>query len=360
MPFPTPFLTETRARSRDDVTVALEVDALPGNSPARILADANGGLAFETYEGIRQQAEQFLPDKAEKEFLLRWAAIYRLPVQLATFAEGIVTVTGLDARVVPAGQQFSADGVLYQSEEAVTVGTDPTPVPVRALTAGVAGNLAAGATMALTTAVSGVDAAAVVVAMAGGVDAESPESLRDRVVTRMSKPPMGGDADDYVAWAREVPGVTRAWCAPNEMGPGTVTMRFMMDTLRATLGGFPTSDDVAVVQAHIDMHRPVTVLDCFVFAPIPEPIDFTVSDLVRDTPATRAAITASVKAMLAERAAPARSEGGAHVPAQTIHREWVSAAILDAAGVENFELTMVDHVMPNNGAMGVLGTITYG
>ena len=38
-----------------------------------------------------------------------------------------------------------------------------------------------------------------------------------------------GDNDDYVAWATEVPGVTRAWCSPNGMGAGTVVVRFVRD-----------------------------------------------------------------------------------------------------------------------------------
>jgi uncharacterized phage protein gp47/JayE len=73
-----------------------------------------------------------------------------------------------------------------------------------------------------------------VVQLTGGTDQETDDELRLRVLTRIRQPPMGGDADDYVAWALAVPGVTRAWCSPLEMGIGTVTVRVMCDDLRAT------------------------------------------------------------------------------------------------------------------------------
>jgi len=38
----------------------------------------------------------------------------------------------------------------------------------------------------------------------------------------------------------------------------------------------------------------------------------------------------------------------------------VSEAILDAPGVDEFMLTMEDHVMPSPGHMAVLGSIHYG
>ena len=196
--------------------------------------------------------------------------------------------------------------------------------------------------------------------MSGGADAETDDELRVRVLDRIRMPPMGGDADDYVAWALAIPGVTRAWTSPLEQGPGTVTLRFMMDDVRASndplTNGFPTSDDVAAVQALVDAQRPVTA-DLFVAAPIPEPIGYTVTNLDNDTPGVRAAITVSVTAMLADRAKPAWSKNGVGQPAQAIYSAWVSDAALNTAGVGYFDLVMADHVMPNNGAMAVHGKI---
>src|SRR6478736_4591283 len=87
--------------------------------------------------------------------------------------------------------------------------------------------------------------------MTGGADTETDDQLRARVLFRIQQPPMGGDANDYVAWALAVPGVTRAWCSPLEMGMGTVTVRFMMDELRASNGGFPLGEDIETVSDYL-------------------------------------------------------------------------------------------------------------
>ncbi|AWN43174.1 baseplate J/gp47 family protein [Methylobacterium durans] len=360
MPFAIPTLPETRALSRDFLAAYLAGGAdLPPNSRARVLSDGNAGLAFGAYQFIARLATEFLPDTASAEFLDRWANIFLNGRQAATFSEGSITVTGVEGTFVPVGTLLAGGGASFEVLVQTTVGDTVTPVPIRATTAGTAGNLVAGAALAFTTAIAGVDAAALVVSLSGGVDTESDASLRDRVLERIRKPPMGGDADDYVAWARAVPGVTRAWTSPGELGPGSVTLRFMMDDLRADAGGFPTADDVATVQTYMDERRPVAVQDFIVAAPVPEPIDFTITGLSSNTPGTRTNIAASVATMLREKAAPARAVNGTRVPAQTIYAAWVAEAAMAAVGVDHFDLAMSDHVMPYNGALAVLGEITY-
>jgi uncharacterized phage protein gp47/JayE len=368
MPLAIPTLAETRGLSRDAVIEALRVGALPGNCPAAILADDNGALAFLVLQYIARQAQEYLPDQAGEQMLQRWADIFlpggRKP---ATYSVLTATLSGPAGTVVPQGTQFSNNGIQFQTLGAVTLGglAVSTPISVRALTAGTVGNLDAGTGLALVSAISGVDAAAIVTEVTTyGIDVESVESLRDRVLFRIRKPPMGGDADDYVAWAREVPGVTRAWCAPNGMGIGTVVVRFMMDDLRAANGGYPGQDDIAAVTAHIDTKRPVCVKDFFVTAPIPQGLAISIKNLNPDTPSVRAAIEASVQAMIKQRAAPASALNGSLVEAQTIYASWVSEAISAAEGVDYFDLVFADAPMPDGGSMATLlpeygGTISY-
>jgi uncharacterized phage protein gp47/JayE len=159
---------------------------------------------------------------------------------------------------------------------------------------------------------------------------------------------MGGAQYDYVAWAKQVPGVTRAWAAP-EQGPGTMTVRFLMDDLRADDDGWPTPADIETVAAYIDLKRPVTVKDCYVMAPIKQFLDLTISDLAVDDAATRAAIEQSIRNMLFVQAAPG----------QTIYRSWVDEAISNAVGEDHHTLTLDDLVMPAPGYMAVLGTILF-
>jgi len=363
MPLQIPTLAETRGLSRDAVIEALRVGALPGNCPAGILADDNGALAFLVLQYIARQAKEYLPDEAGEQMLQRWADIF-LPggQKAATYAILAATLSGPAGTVVTQGTQFTQGGILFQTTADATLGgTDVlTPITVRALTAGIVGNLPADSTLSLVAAISGVTASATVTRITSyGVDIESIDSLRDRVLFRIRKPPMGGDADDYVAWAREVPGVTRAWCAPNAMGPGSVTIRFMMDELRASSGGFPTTDDCAAVKAYLDTVRPVTVRDLFVFSPIAQPVDVAIGNLSVSNASTQAAIVSSLKAMLMQRAAPARAVNGSRVDAQTIYAAWVSEAISAAEGVDYFDLVFADSVMANNGCMATLGTVTF-
>lgn len=164
---------------------------------------------------------------------------------------------------------------------------------------------------------------------------------------------MGGADYDYVAWTKEVPGVTRAWAAPLEMGIGTVTVRFMMDDLRADvdplIDGFPLTEDVAIVKSYLDSKRPVAIKDFFVEAPIPQAINLTISGLVTDTSAVRGAIRQSLHDMLDDRA----------IPGQKVFRSWVDEAISQAVGEDSHELTFTTTNMASNGHLAVLGTITY-
>jgi len=198
------------------------------------------------------------------------------------------------------------------------------------------------------TPVANVDASAIVVSMTGGTDTETDDELRARILERIRNPPMGGDAEDYVQWALAVPGVTRAWSYPQEQGMGTVTVRFMMDDLRAPTG-FPTPQDVQNVTIALDNVRPVAVKDFFVEAPVAYSLSFTISNLVVDNPSTEQAINDSVTAMLHDKATP----GG------TVYRSWIDEAIAGTANVDHYDLTFTDTAMPDGGSLAVLGTITF-
>jgi uncharacterized phage protein gp47/JayE len=215
MPWTTPSLTDWRKQSRDYVVANLPIrGVLLPNSPMRVMADNSAGLAYQEMLYLAWLADQLLPDTAEAEWLDRHAAIWlpnrgRKP---ASFASGSATVTGIADTVLPSGSLFTAqagDGTTlqYQTTADATVSTTPTPVSLRANTAGAAGNLAAGAILALVAGPpgGGVDSSAVVVSMDGGADEETDDELRVRVLARIQKPPMGGDASDYEAWALQVP-----------------------------------------------------------------------------------------------------------------------------------------------------------
>jgi uncharacterized phage protein gp47/JayE len=344
-----------RGLVRDDVRASLPgADASVPNSVLRVLSDAQGGLCHLTLQYIDWLALQLLPDTAETEWLDRHGQIWLTNSdgtkgrKQATFASGSVTFTGIDGTVVPIGTQLSST-VGYETTADITIGTGPTEAPVRALDPGVVGNMSYGDTLSLATAVPNVDGIATVVEMDGGVDTENDDDLRARILHRIQNPPMGGAQADYVTWALAVPGVTRAWAAP-EQGIGTMTVRFLMDELRADDDGWPQPTDVQAVADYIDKMRPVTVKGCYVVAPIKQFIDVSIAHLVPSTMAAAGAIEVSIREMLHELAAPG----------QTIYAAWISYAIMNAPGVQSFQLlSTADCVMPDLGHMAVLSTILY-
>lgn len=359
MPWQTPTLREVRGLVRDSIRGSLPgADALVPNSVLRVLSDNQGALCHLTLQYVDWLALQLLPDTAETEWLDRHGDIWLTNAdgttgrKVATLAYGIVNFEGAGGTIVPKSTQLqsSAGGILYETTDVVTVLADAlTPGPVRALDPGSEGNLPAGTELTVLGGI--IDVNAFVVDLTGGTDEENDDDLRTRVLQRIRQPPMGGATHDYVRWALAFPGVTRAWCAPNEMGVGTVTVRIMMDDLRANNDGFPYQSDCDMVAAYVDTVRPVAVKDFWVLAPIKQIIDVNIGSLVPDTTEVRAAIEVSLEEMLINYAAPG----------QTIFAAWKATAIMNTANVVSFDLLdWTDDVMASVGCMAALGDIIYG
>lgn len=358
MPWNTPTLRQTRELVRDEVTSALSGAILIGNNVLRVMSDTQAGLCHLVLRFIEWLARQLLPDTAETEWLDRHGDIWLVNSdktvgrKTATLAQGTVTIVATRfGSVVPSGSRLMFGQIEYETTEEVTIyETAPTPIKIRALDPGSAGNLPEGTHLTFVTPIDGVEESALVVALVGGTETESDDDLRIRVLERIRQPPQGGASHDYVRWAKAVPGVTRAWCAPNEMGIGTVTVRILMDVLREEDDGWPTEVDLALVTAYMDTVRPVAVKDFWVLAPVKQRIDIHIRNLQPDTPDVRAAIEQSLDDLLYALAAPG----------QTIFAAWKYTAVMNAPGVVSFSLTTTDDdVMESKGHMAVLGDIVY-
>ena len=354
MPWSTPTLKETRKLTRDYVLSQLKARAMVPNSALRIMSDGQGGLTHLTLLYLDWLAKQLMPDSAEQEWLDRHGQIWLVNAdgskgrKAATYAHGEVQFDGAASTTVPIGTVMSGgNSVNYQTVTAGAIGSDGLgSADAVALTAGSVGNLPDGT--ALTVAQQGVDGATLFGDMTGGVDQETDDQLRERILFRIQNPPMGGSQPDYIRWATSVPGVTRAWAA-QEIGPGTMTVRFLMDDLYPDNYGLPQQADIDEVRDYIDTKRPVTVVDCFVMAPILFFYDITIRNLADDTETVRADIERSIKDMEF-----ARSQ-----PGQTMYRSWVSEAISQAVGERQHELDFETTVMPSAGYMPTLGTVLY-
>lgn len=370
MPWNLPTLKTVRQNARAYIMGTLKgSNALIPNSVLRVLSDCNAGLAHLVLQFIAWLANQILPTNAIDEWLDRWATMYLVNAdgskgrKQATYSVGtfMATVTAFSGATIPDGTLLSgANGVTYQTTaQGQSAGSGPITVPIVALTAGAIGNLDPTTPLSFTTPINGVLIAGQVGVLVGGTDTETDDQLRYRLLFRLANPPMGGDANDYVQWTLSVPGVTRAWAA-QDMGVGTMTVRFMCDVLRASQNGFPTQTDINAVTAYLNTVRPVTVKDLFVVAPTPFLVSFTITNLTPDDSTTWAGIIQSVQTMIFQKGAPAFTLDGVLQPAQTIFAVWVNDAIYSAPDVDSFDFVADDFVPPDNGSLAVLGNVIHG
>ncbi len=214
---------------------------------------------------------QVFPDTAESEYLLRWAAIWGVSRKPGSQASGTAVASGTAGVVIPEGTRYrDSRGLWYVVTAEVVVADEGTAtLTLEAEMAGADANLEPGAEVHLVSPIAGLEMAAVSLGLSGGSDAEDDESLRSRLLEKLRNPPHGGNADDYVQWTLEVPGVTRAWCLPLWLGIGTVGVTFVCDD--DPEGPIPSASKVAEIQAYLDKRRPVTAA-LVVFAPEPLPV----------------------------------------------------------------------------------------
>lgn len=354
MPFARPTLTEIIDRLVTDVA-----SRLPGvgttllrRSLAGVLARAEAGGIYSLYGYLDFIARQALPDTAEDEYLLRWAAIWlpdgRKP---ATFAAGTnaLQVSGTIGAFMPSGTLLvRSDNVVFRTTADVTLVTDTGVVSVTAQLAGASGNTQPGIALTLQQPVMGFSSTAVVVSpgILGGVDEESLAALQARLIKRIQEPPQGGSVADYETWALAVPGVTKVWVAPLELGPGTVTVRIGNDDVGANY--IPSPAVVAAAQAYIDERRPVTA-DVTVLAPVADPRPHSIA-LSPNTTATQNAARAELVDMYARES----------VPGGVIRLSKIREAVSVANGVLDSNVTVpaADYDAPT-GYLPTVGAITW-
>ena len=354
MPFDRPTLPVLVERTRTDATSRLTTDEQLRRADAEVFARVQAGAVHGLYGYLDYIANQVMPDTAEAGVLERHASIWGITRRPAEYATGTVAFTGTTGAVVPAGTLLkSAAGIQFATAADATLAAGTAAATVTAVAAGASGNLPSATVLNLVSPIAGVQSAATVQApgTVNGSDIEADDSLRARVLSRIRQAPHGGADFDYTAWALEVPGVTRAWVYPLELGAGTVTVRFVRDDDASPI---PDAAEVAAVQAYIDALRPVTAA-VTVVAPVAVPLNFTISGLTPDTAAIRAAVEAELADLLRREAEPEGGAGEGTILLSHI-REAVSLAAGEADHVLVSPAANVTHTL---GQIATMGTVTW-
>lgn len=259
---------------------------------SRVVAAATNTL----YGYLDYLAQNMLPDLADEIWLSRHAAMKKCPRKSATAATGYARLDSVDdGYTIAAGVSITNDDLtIYTTTASATSANGILRVPVTCSVTGEAGNMDDGLTLTLSTPITGLSSSWVSDSIQGGSDIEGLEDWRGRVIDRWYYIPKSGADDDYVTWAKEVSGITRAWTYRSWMGVGTVGVMVANSDLDNPI------PDVATVTAasdYIETLAPVAGSDLYVFAPIPHTINFRIL-LSKDTAAIRYAVTAELKAFL--------------------------------------------------------------
>jgi uncharacterized phage protein gp47/JayE len=370
MPFPRPTLTVLRSQAMQDITSS----DIPGAngflrmSVLRVLAWVEAGMAFLHYGFMDWICKQAIPYTCTDEFIDGWAGLKGVTRLPPTPASSVWAGTGVNGSPLPAGTVINRqDGFNYVTTAAGEVASGAISVPFVAQTPGSAGNADFGTPLTLATVIEGINSNGVAAAVvSGGTDMETDAAFRTRMLQVYANPPQGGAASDYVTWALQVPGVTRAWCQKLPAGPGTVGVYTMWDIVNAAEGGFPqgtngtateetrdthATGDQLTVANHIYPLRPVTAL-LYSYAPLAEPLNFTVAGLLPSTPTAQTAVIEALTELLYVKASPL-----ADTP---IDQSDVDAAISARPEVDSFRVTApVFPVTSTLGSIFTLGTVTF-
>ncbi|HFT1339753.1 TPA: baseplate J/gp47 family protein [Escherichia coli] len=255
-----------------------------------------------------------------------------------------------DARSVSTGIAGSViqrdDLVQYTATADATSSGGVLRVPIACSTAGAVGNADDGTALILVTPVNGLPSSGVTDTLTGGFDTEDLETWRARVIERYYWTPQGGADGDYVVWAKEVPGITRAWTYRHWMGTGTVGVMIAGSDL---INPIPEESTETAARQHIGPLAPVAGSDLYVFRPVAHTVDFHIR-VTPDTPEIRAAITAELRSFLLRDGYP---QGELKVSR-------ISEAISGANGEYSHQLLApAENISIAKNELAVLGTISW-
>ncbi len=376
MPYARPSLSDLRNQVAQDIAAGLPgSDALLRFSSLNITGTAQANLANLHYGYLDWISLQSVPFTSSGEFLEGWAAlknVYRMPAVQAT--GGQITFTGVAGTDIPLGTLINrGDGVGYTSTADAVVaisGTAVVPAIANADPTGLTGafgNCPVNTVMTLGQAINGIQSNGVVAtAFTSGADVEQDSSLMSRMLLAYQTTPQGGATTDYIEWALEVNGVTRAWCNGSGFGAGTVVVYVMLDSVESAFNGFPqgvngvssselrpatvaTGDQLNVAN-YIFAVQPVTAL-VYLCSPVAAAQNFTISGIATASAATKAAIASAIAGVFLQYGT---AMGG------VIDMSYIESAIAAISGTAGFVITIPSgNIATTIGYLPTLGIVSY-
>lgn len=252
---------------------------IPHNScdlAARLYASAAQIQAL--YHQAQWVLDQSFPQTAQGIYLDQHAALRGLRRDTAARATGVIrfgAAAPLTDLTIEAGTVcMTKSGVRFSTiEDAVLpAGTTYIDVPAQAVNAGSEGNAAAGTITIMSALPTGIQACVNPDAFSGGTDAESDETLRQRLMDSYKRLPNGANAAYYEQTALSCAGVAAATAVGRPRGIGSV------DVYVAADDGIPGEETLNAINAYLQQRREISV-DLQVLAPTTEVVNISVAIL---------------------------------------------------------------------------------
>lgn len=215
----------------------------------------------------------------------KWGMARRAAVK----AKAIVKLSGEEGTEIPAGFMVSTAAVYnrpsisFTTDEAATLGEEPVSVTVTAVNAGADGNVGANTIVIVDSPIKGLATIDNPAPAFGGIDEESDESLRERIVEYEQTQGISfvGSYIDYKRWALEVTGVGAVQVQGGQNGDCTVKL------ILTGSDGNPASEEVCQ-----------DVYDHIMRPDDPSQRLASVCDLLTVSPATTVKVTVSAEVEL--------------------------------------------------------------
>ncbi len=262
----------------------LEANVLPG-SDHYIRADAIAKRLAIAFGNLEAVLATLSPLQAEGEYLEALCSVFGITRRGASKAAGYltITVTGGASVTIPAGYQCTSQaGIKYQTTSANVGVTNGASVQVQAVSAGAAGDVAAGELVTWDSASVGFLASTAVVAaggLANGRDEDSNEKLRERLIDRLSYPQGGGNVSQVRAWAEGTSAaIEKAYVYAAARGPGSINVALTSEGGDRAVAAIYVAEVAAAIAREQPGHASVNVksasvqwLDIVLLAKLPLP-----------------------------------------------------------------------------------------
>lgn len=310
-------LPDTYDRSEGSVTWDLV-------TPAAIeLADRE-----ETDETILKNAFYDTADEEHKLMIAHDRA--NIERKAATYATGVLKITGEPGATVAVGDTAASDNLLFTITEAATIPASGTvEVSARCQTPGSGGNVPVGAVKEFPVTLEGLNTVTNEAPFEGGYEQESMDDLSVRYNEKVKDPATSGNPAHYRQWAKEVPGVGGVMIKPRHPSRGSVTVVIIDANKRAASQTLCNE-----CLEHIEENRPIGA-DVYVVPASEKIIDVSVT--VTATGDVTQAITDNLTEFLKEQAFESGYVSYAKIGEQ----------ILNTAGVIDYENLLVNGAVAN-------------